>query len=105
MKIEKFKTYEGDKVKAFFSVRTDDGFLISGFKLITTEKGTFVGFPSERAGAGYRQTVYGSKKSKEKVLTLVLAKRARLSGNTDNGAPAANWKPPIEKKFSFGDEY
>ena len=105
MKVEKFKPYDGEKVKGFFSVRTGDGFLIAGFKLITTEKGTFIGFPSKRAGAKYLQTVYGTKKSKEQLLVLALAEQAKQRENADNGAPAALWQAPVDEETKFGQEY
>jgi DNA-binding cell septation regulator SpoVG len=105
LKVEKFLPGEWGKVVAFFDVRTKDGFLIKGFKLITTDKGTFVGFPSQRAGAEWKQTVYGTKKSKERLLTLALAAQAKHRENADNGAPAAAWQQPIDDDIKFGQEY
>ena len=56
------------KVVAFFSVRTEEGFIIKGLKLIEGINGKFVGFPSEKGKDGeYRDTVLAVKELRDKL--------------------------------------
>ena len=61
------------KVKAFFSVRTEEGFIIKGFKLIEGINGMFVGFPSQKGQDDeYYDTVFAERDLKEKLTQLAL---------------------------------
>ena len=48
MKIERINKGSWGKVRAFFDVRTDEGFVIKGFTLVEGINGKFVGFPSKK---------------------------------------------------------
>ena len=73
MKIEYMNKGQWGKVKAFFSVRTDEGFIIKGLKLINGVNGDFVGFPSEKGKDGeYRDTVLATKELREKLTQQVI---------------------------------
>ncbi len=61
------------KVVAFFSVRTEEGFIIKGLKLIEGINGKFVGFPSEKGKDGeYRDTVLATKELREKLTQFAI---------------------------------
>ena len=73
MKIEFMNKGQWGKVRAFFSVRTEEGFIIKGLKLIEGINGNFVGFPSEKGKDGeYRDTVLATKELREKLTQLAL---------------------------------
>ena len=73
LKIEFMNKGQWGKVRAFFSVRTEEGFIIKGLKLIEGINGNFVGFPSEKGKDGeYRDTVLATKELREKLTQLAL---------------------------------
>ena len=73
MKIEFMNKGEWGKVRAFFSVRTEEGFIIKGLKLLEGINGSFVGFPSEKGKDGeYRDTVLATKELREKLNQLAV---------------------------------
>ena len=60
LKIERMNKGEWGKIKAFFDLRTDEGFVIKGFKLIHGINGLFVGNPSQKGNDGeYYDTKLG----------------------------------------------
>ena len=52
MDIVAFRKVEIGKIKARVDIRTSEGFVIKGFKVIDGENGLFVGMPSERTKGG-----------------------------------------------------
>ncbi len=59
MKITRMHRGDWGKIRAFFDLQTSEGFTIKGFKLVETETGMFVGFPSEKQDDGsYSSTVW-----------------------------------------------
>ena len=87
-KIEKFAPADKGKIVAFFDVRTADGFLIKGFKLIDGKKGHFVGFPSSGSGGKFFDTVFGSKKLKDALLVQVMDLLTTYKEAFNNGQAA-----------------
>ena len=58
------------KIRAFFDIKTEDGFTLRGFKLIEKD-GLFVGFPSEKKNEGeYDDTVVCDKQLRQEVNKL-----------------------------------
>ena len=58
MKISRMKVGSWGKLKAFFDVETQEGFVIKGFKIIDGINGYFVSMPSEKDKEGeYNDTV------------------------------------------------
>lgn len=54
------------KVRAFFDLKTEEGFTIKGFKIVEGISGMFVGFPSEQKDDGtYKDHLYCDKSVKE----------------------------------------
>ena len=48
MKIERMNKGEWGKLRAFFDLRTSEGIVIKGFKLVEGINGMFVGMPSQK---------------------------------------------------------
>ena len=73
MKIERMNKGAWGKIKAFFDVETDDGFILKGFKIVEGIEGFFVGFPSQKGKDDeYYDTVWADKDIKEEVNKLAL---------------------------------
>ena len=61
------------KVRAFFDLKTEEGFTLKGFKLIDGISGLFVGFPSQKDQDGeYRDTIWAEKELKDKVTEVAM---------------------------------
>ena len=70
MKIEKMNKGEWGKVRAYFDLRTSDGIVIKGFKLIEGD-GLFVGLPSVKDKDGnYNNSVFMEREVKNAVYKL-----------------------------------
>jgi len=64
---------EWGKIKAFFDLRTEEGFVIKGFKLIHGINGLFVGNPSQKGNDGeYYDTIFAEKELKEELSQLAI---------------------------------
>jgi stage V sporulation protein G len=76
IEIERMNKGNWGKVRAFFDLKTSDGFTLKGFKLVEGSNGLFVGFPSAKGSDGeYRDTIWvGDDDLKNEV--LVVAKKA-----------------------------
>ena len=74
MKISRMKTGSWKKLKAFFDIETQEGFVIKGFKIIDGINGYFVSMPSEKDKEGeYNDTVMiFDKKLREKLKDLAI---------------------------------
>lgn len=61
------------KVRAFFDLRTDEGFVIKGFKIIEGINGKFVGMPSTKNEQGeYFPTVWADEAVKSELEQLAM---------------------------------
>jgi len=80
MKIARIKKGSWGKVVAFFDLEVK-GLVLKGFKIIDSENGMFVGFPSQQDKNGeYFDTIHASKDVKDKVYQLAMT----AYGNEDN---------------------
>jgi DNA-binding cell septation regulator SpoVG len=71
MKIENMKKGDWGKVKAFFDIKTAEGFTMKGFKLVEGVNGIFAGFPSKAGQDGeYHDTVWAERDLKDEVSSL-----------------------------------
>ena len=52
MEIVAFRKVDAGKIKAKVDIKTSEGFVIKGFKVIEGDNGLFVGMPSERTRTG-----------------------------------------------------
>ena len=74
MIIERMTKGEWGITRAFFDLKTEEGFVIKGFKLLTGESGMFVGFPSQKnKDDEYQNTVYADQLLKVKVSEIALS--------------------------------
>ena len=72
MQVERMNRGEWGKILAFVDIKTDEGFILKGFKLIDGEKGRFVGFPSQKGQDDeYYPTIHGDTDLKDKVNRVV----------------------------------
>ena len=61
------------KVRAFFDIQTDDGFIIKGLRLVEGVNGKFLAMPSAKGQDGlFYDIVLADKELKEKVLEISL---------------------------------
>lgn len=73
MKIERMNKGSWGKVRAFLDVRTEEGFVIKGFRLIEGINGLFVGFPSQKGNDGeYYDTIYADRELKDELTQLAV---------------------------------
>ena len=64
---------EWGKIKAFFDVRTEEGFVIKGFKLVQGINGLFVGNPSQKGNDDeYYDTIYAEKELKDELSQIAI---------------------------------
>ena len=73
MKIQRMNKGEWGKLRAFFDLETEDGFVIKGFKLVNGVNGLFVGFPSQKGNDDeWRDTVYAAQEIKEELSKIAI---------------------------------
>ena len=71
MTIERMTVGNWGNVKAFFDLKTDDGFLITGMKIVDGVHGKFVGFPSKAGEDGkYSEIVRAERDVRDAVTKL-----------------------------------
>ena len=64
---------EWGKIKAFFDLRTEEGFVIKGFKLVQGINGLFVGNPSQKGKDDeYFDTIYAERELKDELSQLAI---------------------------------
>ena len=87
MQIDRMNVGEWGKIKAFFDIKTSEGFVLKGFKLIEGINGLFVGFPSQKDNEGeYRDTIWAEKEVREHITKLAINElRAPSSQTQYNG--------------------
>jgi len=73
MKIERINKGSWGKIRAFFDIRTEEGFVVKGFKIIEGINGLFVGFPSQKGQDDeYYDTVFAEKELKDELSQLAI---------------------------------
>ena len=83
MTIENMKKGEWNKIKAFFDIKTDDGFTMKGFKLVEGANGMFAGFPSQKGNDDeYYDTIWADRDLKDMVTSLAVK---AYKGEDDDG--------------------
>ena len=74
MIVERMTKGEWGKTVAFFDLKTEEGFILKGFKLVKGISGLFVSFPSQKnKDDEYKDTVYADQALKQKVNELSLS--------------------------------
>ena len=99
------------KIRAFFDLQTEEGFIIKGFKLVEGINGLFVGFPSQKGNdEEYYDTVWADREIKEQVNQIAIKAYGQdvMMPDTkmDNGNIPNNIDPaavPVAEPFSDDD--
>ena len=83
MTIENMKKGEWGKIKAFFDIKTEDGFTMKGFKLVEGANGMFAGFPSQKGNDDeYYDTIWADRDLKDMATSLAVK---AYKGEDDDG--------------------
>ena len=89
MKIERMNKGEWGKLRAFFDLKTSDGFIIKGFKLVEGINGLFVGMPSVQNKEGeYNDSVFADRELRDELTELAIREYGQESV-TSSTAPSA----------------
>jgi|TARA_R100000501_G_C2620396_1_gene113640 DNA-binding cell septation regulator SpoVG len=91
MTIERMKKGNWGNIVAFFDLKTEDGFLITGMKIVDGVNGKFIGFPSKKneQEGKYSEIVRAEKETREKAEKLALEHYNRETEDTFNAIPGA----------------
>ena len=101
MEIERMNKGQWGKVRAFFDLRTQEGLVVKGFKIVEGSKGPFVGMPSQRNSSGeYHDTVWAESELKEEITRLALE---NYGGDIMQGAEYTQ-ASPSEEPPPFNDD-
>ena len=92
MHIERINKGQWGKIRAFFDLRTDEGLVVKGFKIVEGTSGPFVGMPSQKSSDGqYYDTVIAEQELKEEITRLAME---AYGSEIVQGAPPAGGEPP-----------
>ena len=73
LKIENMRKGDWGKLKAFFDVKTEEGFVIKSFKLVEGINGFFVGNPSHKGKDDeYFDTIFAERELKDELSQLAI---------------------------------
>lgn len=113
MKIERMNKGSWGKLRAYFDLRTSDGFIIKGFKIVEGINGLFVGMPSQQNKEGeYYDSVYADKELKDDLEKLAIREygqestemnTAQLPNNNSQPNDVGNQTPDV-KNEQFQDD-
>ncbi len=91
MKIERMNKGSWGKLRAYFDLRTSDGFIIKGFKIVEGINGLFVGMPSQQNKEGeYYDSVYADKDLKDDLEKLAIREYGQESSDMHSAQPQNN---------------
>ena len=101
------------KIRAFFDLQTEDGFIMKGFKLVEGINGLFVGFPSQKGSDDeYHDTIWAERDIKEQVNQLAIKSYGQEIMSQPSGIEEENFSPiptpeecslPVAESFSDDD--
>jgi DNA-binding cell septation regulator SpoVG len=72
MAIDRMKRGQWGKIVAFFDIKTEEGYIIKGFKIVEGNDGLFVGFPSQKKDDEYNDTVWADKELRQQTNDLAI---------------------------------
>ena len=94
MKIDRMNKGDWGKLRAFFDVRTDEGFVIKGFKLVEGINGLFVGMPSQKGKDDeYFDTIFAERDLRDGLTEVALEAYNSNSTTEPEDMPV---EPPAE---------
>ena len=99
MKIERMNKGSWGKVRAFFDIRTDEGFVVKGFKIMEGINGLFVSMPSQKGKNQQGEdewfdTVWVEKELRDQLNQLALNEYGSQYDQTLSDSPASNADTP-----------
>ena len=84
MKIDRMNKGEWGKLRAFFDLRTNEGIVIKGFKLVEGVNGLFVGMPSQKGKDDeFFDTVFMEREIRDKLNDLAMDEYNNPSSNPE----------------------
>ena len=90
MTIERMKKGSWGNIKAFFDLKTEDGFLITGMKIVDGVNGKFVGFPSKaEEGGRYSEIVRAERDVRDKVAKFAIEHYDKQTDDAFNEIPGS----------------
>ncbi len=99
------------KVRAFVDIRTQEGFVIKGFRLIEGINGLFISFPSQKGNDNeYYDTVWAERELKDELTQLVVKEYGGdiMSGGynpaPDSYSSGPSSAPPDNEPEPFSDD-
>ena len=85
MKIERINKGSWGKLRAFFDLKTSDGFIVKGFKIVEGINGLFVGMPSTQNKEGeYYDSVLADKELRDELEKIAMRAYCQDSVLNDN---------------------
>ena len=111
MKIYRMNKGSWGKVRAFFDIQTDDGFIIKGLRLVDGINGKFVAMPSQKGQDGeYYDTVLADKDLKDHICQLALQEYGQpedsnfsSNQNDSSNSPESQNEPATQDILSDDD--
>ena len=91
------------KIRAFFDLRTEEGFTMKGFKLVEGINGLFVGFPSQKGSDDeYRDTIWAERELKDQVTQMAVKVYGQdiMTPVPGSQAPTAVSEPSMNNEFT-----
>ena len=90
MTIERMTKGNWGNILAFFDLKTEDGFLITGMKIVNGVNGKFVGFPSKAEENGkYSEIVRAERDVRDNVAKLAIEHYDAQTDDAFNDIPGA----------------
>ncbi len=91
MKIERMNKGNWGKLRAFFDLKTSDGFVIKGFKIVEGINGLFVGMPSVQNKEGeYYDSVFADKDLRDELEKLAIREYGQESMDSSESPISSN---------------
>ena len=97
MRIMNMRLYDGgSKIKAFFDIESEEGFLMKGFKIIDGSKGLFISSPSEKDKDGkYWDRIRFSAELTDTVNERALSEYQSMGNAAVSQTPSGDAPPPF----------
>ena len=115
MKVERINRGTWGKLRAYFDLRTSDGFVIKGFKIVEGINGLFVSMPSQKGtnqegGEEWYDTVWADKDVKDELEKIAIREYGQdspassQSFNNDESMQTSESKTQDVKNEEFNDD-
>ena len=112
MKIERMNKGSWGKVRAFFDIRTEEGLVVKGFKIMEGINGMFVSMPSQKGknqqgDDEWFDTVWAEKELRDQLNQLALNEYGSQYDQTlsnDQSPPSSSPQPTEETAGSMASE-